>query len=135
MEQRFFNIDFKGLTFLNLKFKETVKNNYTEDYFDNLLKEDNHLNRVLYTDGQVAQIDDQIHVKVSWSFALKVLSIVGLVFAGLMGIAGFIIPALVVLGIGFAIRATSQMLNNHANEFYAAKEMTSDMVEFIFESN
>ena len=135
MEQEFMNISFKDLTFFNLKLKETVKNNYTEDYFDNLLKEDNHLNRVLYTDGQVAQIDDQIHVKVSWTLITKVLSIAGMILAGVMGIAGFFIPALVVLGIGFTSKVTSDVLNRHANEFYAAKEMTGDMIDLVFENN
>lgn len=125
-------LEFRGMIFTGLKLR--VSNKYSDEYFENLLKEDTHYNRVKYREAVIEQIDDQIHVKLSWSIIAKGLSLFCIVLALYFGFHKILILGLITIGIGILFHFLFNHFRIRANEIYAGKLMSKDLVDVIFEN-
>jgi hypothetical protein len=125
-------IEFREMTFEGLRFKSSKK--YPDSYFENLLKEDTHYNRVKYRDAVGEQLSESVHIKLSYAFAIKVISIITMAISLILGLQHFFIGAMIMLGVSFGFHLFHSYLKNVANEIFMGIEMCKDLVDIIFEN-
>lgn len=125
-------IQFRGMIFEGLKFKGS--NKYSDEYFENLLKEDNHYNRVKYKDAVAEQIDEQIHIKISSSILLVILSYFSMFISITSAFNHAFISSIIILTFGFFSHLLHRYSVRRANEYFAGKQMSKDLVDVIYES-
>lgn len=139
MEQLMMNIGFGDLEFQGLKFRED-KSRYpwktkkeANDLFDALVEDGSEISQNRYKNLYQIQFEEDIHVKLSWSFLVRYFSYftLGLVF--LLTAGTLTIPALVVLGISFVSFISSNLLNRKVRDLYMGMKMNPDLVKFLFE--
>ena len=124
-------LKFRGIYFDGLKFKKS--NLYSEEYFEKLVNEGSHYSEVKYIDAIKEQINEEIHIKLSYSIVFKVLSLSGLLFAVIFGINLLFVSAYVILGISLFSHILFTLFKKRANEFFVGKEISKDLINLIFE--
>jgi hypothetical protein len=123
--------EFKGMFFQGLRFKRS--NKYSEEFFHQLIEDGSHYSEMKYVDAVHDELDEEIHMKISFSFIAKVLSILSMVVAVLLGFVSHLyIPALVVLVAGFGFERLSKFYTIRANEHFAGKVVSRDLVKVLF---
>lgn len=122
--------EFRGLYFNGFKFKRS--NLYSEEFFEKLINEGSHYSEIKYIDAVEEQIDENIHIKLSYSVVFKVLSLSGLLFIIILGINFLFIPAYIILGISFISQILFNLFKKRANEFFIGKKMSKDLINLIF---
>lgn len=123
-------IEFRGIFFDGFKFKRS--NLYSNEFFEKLHNEGSHYSKVKYGDAVEEQINEEIHIKLSYSIIYKVLSLSGLIFGIILGIKFLIIPAFIVLGIGFISQILFNFYKIGANNLFLGKEMSKDLINLSF---
>ena len=103
-----------------------------EAYLDNLVEEGTEYNSAVYKRVFKQMNKRDIHVKVSRSFIAKTASILLMGIAALLGIKLFLFPAMVILGISFALQIWNQYLVRRANELYVGLESGPELIDFLF---
>lgn len=121
----FSNIVFEGLCFRS-------SNKYTEEFFDNLLNNPTHYSKMKYWDAMKEEINEEIHIKLSYSFVFKVLSTVGLVISFILGIKLMLLLGLCFLVFSFICQWLFNYLKRRAYELNIGKNMSREIVELIF---
>jgi len=118
-----------SITFEGLKFKSI--NKYSDKYFENLLEENN---REKYKLSIIEQINENIHIKFTYSLILKVLSILGCVISISLGLNYLFIPAIVCIILSIGFQLIFDNLKTRIKEMNVGKKMCSDLVDIIFEN-
>ena len=125
-------IRFNEISFKNFKLKSS--NNYSDEYFDNLLIEDNQYNRVKYRDAVDEQIDENIHIKITYSLIINVLFFLCIFISIILGLNNLFLFAIITLIIAIILKFINSFLLNRIKEMNIGKEMTKDLVDLIFEN-
>jgi hypothetical protein len=121
----FDNTFFEGLCFKG-------SNKYTEEFFDNLLNNPTHYSKMKYWDAMKDEINEEIHIKLSYSFVFKVLSTVGLIISLILGIKLLLLLGLVFLIFSFVCQLLFNYLKIRTYELQIGKNMSREIVELIF---
>ena len=125
---------FREMIFEGFKLKKSKK--YSDEYFENLLSEDNCFNRIKYKQVVEDQIDESIHIKLSYSLIVKVLSILGIIVSLILGLNKLFVPGIICIIIAFGFQLVFDNLKIRIKERYSGKEQwNKELVDFIFESN
>jgi len=125
-------IRFNEISFKNFKLKSS--NNYSDEYFDNLLIEDNQYNRVKYRDAVNEQLDENIHIKITYSLIINVLFFLCIFISIILGLNNLFLFAIITLIIAIILKFINSFLLNRIKEMNIGKEMTKDLVDLIFEN-
>ena len=125
-------IEFRGMFFNGLRlFKSRTR---SEGFYNELIEEGSSYSKGKYIDAVHEELHEEIHIKVSLSAVMQALSILGLIIAGFLGMTGAFLPALVVLGIGFASQVLHKHFKTRANELYTGRELSTQLVKMLFEN-
>jgi len=123
--------EFRGVNFNGLRFKRS--NKYSEKFFQDLIEDGSHYSEMIYVDAVHEELDEEIHIKISFSFVAKVLSILTMSTVIFLGfVAHLYIPALVVLATGFGFERLSKFFTIRADEHFAGREVSRELVKVIF---
>jgi len=126
-------IIFRDHVFQGLKFR--VRNDFKEEYFDELLEEGSHYSEVKYADGMDDQTMEDIHIKLSCSFLLKTISFVVLGIACFLLLNKLPLAAAISLVLSAILFTINSRLINKANEQYLMRETTRSIVSLVFNQN
>jgi len=121
--------EFNGMIFQGLKLSRNVP---TDEFYSELIEEGSGYSRGKYIDAVHEELDDQIHIKLSFSIISKVLSIFGLFVAVFLGTHGFLVPALIVLGAGFGFEVLYKHFKTRANELFTGRNQSIELVNVLF---
>ena len=132
------NIGFGDLEFFGLKFKED-KSRYpwksqkeADQVFDSLIKEGSEISQNRYSTLLRIQFEEDIHVKLSYSFLTRYFSYFTLGIVILMTLGALTIPAMVTLGISFISYIASRMFIKKVRDLYMGMKMNPELVKFLF---
>jgi hypothetical protein len=125
-----FNIGFKDEEFDGLKFRSGHKN--TGDYYDQLFEEGSHYSEVKFADSMDEDTMERIHIKLSYSLLLRLISVVLLVAAIGFVVLRLLWPALIILLGSAALFLLNVLFTRKANELYALREGTRGLVSLGF---
>lgn len=125
-----FNIGFRDEEFDGLKFRS--ENKYSSEYYEKLYDEGSHYSEVKYADALEEDTMEGVHIKLSYSMVLRIVSVILLVIAIACTFIKLIIPALATLGAGAVLFIISMILNRKANEEYALRETSRSFVSLVF---
>ena len=141
METSVMNIEFNGLEFDGLKFKENFKDFPCKNkadaskYLDNLYEEGGEYNLNRYK--KLTQLDyiQRIHVALSYTMVFKILSWIFLGVVGVFGGLHMLVPGIVALVISLGFIFLQSHFNTKANDLFSSKDDVCGMIEFVFDTN
>jgi hypothetical protein len=123
--------EFRGINFKGLRFKRS--NKYSEKFFKKLIEDGTHYSEMIYVDAVHEELEEEMHIKISFSFITKVLSILTMIATIFLGfVVHFYIPALVVLTTGFGFERLSKFFIIRADEHFAGRKVSEELVKVIF---
>lgn len=125
-------LGYEDLMFHGLKFKLSKK--FSKKQYDNLLKEDTHYNRVKYRDLIAEEIDEDIHVKLTYSYVSRALAIINILLTLLLIYNGYYVMPIISIAFSFAGEGFYWFFKRRAKELFCGKEMSKELVDVIFEN-
>jgi len=122
------SIEFREQVFDGLKFKKA--NTYSDDYFDCLKNEGSHYSQMKYLDAVNDQLNEQIHIKLSYSLICKSLAIFLIILAFIS--FKFFWPSIIIASMAIFFQIMFNVYQRRARDLFMGKEMSRDLVELIF---
>lgn len=122
------SIEFREQIFDGLRFKKS--NTYSDDYFDRLKNEGSHYSQIKYLDAINDQLNEQIHIKLSYSIISKLLAIIFIVIAFIS--FKFFWSSIILAFIAIFFQIMFNVYQRRAQDLFMGKEMSRDLVELIF---
>lgn len=122
------SIEFREQIFDGLRFKKS--NTYSDDYFDRLKDEGSHYSQMKYLDAINDQLNEQIHIKLSYSIISKILAVI---FIGIAFLSFKLFwPSIILAFLAIFFQIMFNVYQRRARDLFMGKDMSKDLVELIF---